>query len=187
MKGESTLIKINPMIFLILLPMLIACNSCSTANNKVENNIEDSEYNEDPSIEYVTLPNGSKVDARIPEDVIDRMFKRIEAIENGDLVSFRATLGEMQDGVDYNYQLHLIFTYFGDLFDIDPDVFYDAVANGGEEFTEIARTLFNSKPPLKSRNTGLFIKRLETTSGGGLKVIVKNNKNEESIYYFIYY
>jgi len=177
-----------PMIFLILLLMLLACNSCRTANNIVENKtIDNPEYNEDPSIEYVTLPNGTKVDARIPEDVIDRMFKRIQAIENGDLVSFRATLGEMQDGVDYYYQLYLIFTYFGDLLDIDSDTFNDAVANGGEELTEIASTLLNSKPPKKSRNTGLSIKRIEITSGGGLKVIVKNKKNEEFIYYFTYY
>jgi len=179
--------KIAPIMLLILLPLFPACNSCGTAHNNVVNNKDNSEYNEDPSIEYVTLPNGTKVDARISDDLVDRMFKRIQAIENGDLVSFRATLGEMQDGVDYYYQLHLIFTYFGDLFDIDPDTFNDAVANGGEELTEIANTLLNSKPPLKNRNTGLSIKRIETTSSGGLKVIVKNKKNEEFIYYFFYW
>jgi len=167
------------MIVLILLPMLIAY-SCSTVNNKVENI-------EDTNIEYVTLPNGTMVEAGITEDTVDMMFKRIEAIENGDLVSFRVTLGEMQDGVDYYYQLYLIFTYFGDLLDIDSDVFNDAVANGGEELTEIANTLLNSKPPLKNRNTGLSIKKIEHPSNGGLKVTVKNNKNEESIYYFLYY
>jgi hypothetical protein len=174
-------------MFLILLPLFPACNSRGTAINKVENNIDNSEYNEDSNIEYVTLHNGAKVDVRIPEDVIDRMFKRIEAIEKGDLVSFRATLGEMQDGVDYYYQLHLIFTFFGDMFNLNYDVFNNAVANGGEEITEIASTLLNSKPPLKSRNTGLSIKRIEKTSEGGLKIIVKNNKNEENIYYFPYY
>jgi hypothetical protein len=174
-------------MLLILLPLFPACNSCGTVHNKVENNIDNPEYNEDPNIEYVTLQNGTKVDARIPEDVVDRMFKRIEAIENGDLVSFRATLGEMQDGVDYYYQLHLIFTFFGDMFNINYDIFNDAVANGGKEITEIASSLLNSKPPLKSRNTGLSIKRIEKTSEGGLKIIVKNNKNEENIYYFPYY
>ena len=174
-------------MLLILFPLLPACNSRGAVHNKIENNIDNPEYNEDPSIEYVTLPNGAKVDARIPEDLIDRMFKRIQAIENGDLVSFRATLGEMQDGVDYYYQLYLIFTYFGDLFDIDPNTFNDAVAYGAEELTEIANTLLNSNPPIKNRKTGLFIKRLEFTSGGGLKMIVKNKKNEENIYYFNYY
>jgi len=172
-------------MLLILFPMLVAYNSCSTVNSRVENNTNNSiEIN---NIEYVTLPNGAMVEPGISEDIVDMMFKRIKAIENGDLVSFRATLGEMQDGVDYYYQLYLIFTYFGDLFDIDSDVFNDAVANGGEELTEIASTLLNSKPPLKNRNTGLLIKKIEHPSDGGLKVTVRNNKNEEDIYYFLYY
>lgn len=134
---------------------------------------------------YVTLPGGAIVDARIPKDDVDRIFKRFEAIENGDIASFRSTLGEMQDGVDYYYQLRLIFTFFGDFFDIDPDDFDEAVAYGGEELTEIAQTLFNGEHPLQSRNTGLSIKRLEYN--GGLKVTATNNKNEEIIYDFLYY
>jgi hypothetical protein len=88
--------------------------------------------------------------------------------------------------VDYHYQLGLIFNYFGDLFDIDSDVFEEAVATG-EVLGEIAETLFNSEPPLRSRNTGLLIKKLDVVAGLGLVVVAINNKNEEIIYNFLYW
>jgi hypothetical protein len=127
------------------------------------------------------------VDRRITEDVVDMIFKRFEAIENGDVAAFRSTLGEMQDGVDYYYQLALLFEFFGDFFDIDPDTFYDAVANGGEELMEIRNLLFYGEHPLRSRNSGLLINKLEITDTGVLKAIVTNNKNEEIVYDFTYW
>ena len=123
----------------------------------------------------------------VEKSVVDMIFKRFEAIENGDVAAFRSTLGEIQDGVDYYYQLRLIFDFFGDFFDIEPDVFYDAVANGGEELPEIGNTLFNGEHPLESRNTGLLIRKVEITDTGALRVIVTNNENEEIIYDFIYW
>jgi len=89
--------------------------------------------------------------------------------------------------VDYYYQLGLIFKFFGDFFDIDADAFDDAVANGSEELPEIAHTLFNGEHPLRSRNTGLLIKKLEVVAGLGLVVVATNNKNEEIIYNFLYW
>jgi hypothetical protein len=171
---------------MFLFPMLIACNSCAVTHKIVENNIDNSVITLN-GIEYITLSNGTLVEARICEDVVDMIFKRIKAIEDGDLAAFRSTLGEIQDGVDYYYQLGLIFDFFGDFFDIDPDTFYDAVATGSEDLPKIADTLFNSEHPLKSRNTGLSIKRLEIISGSGLNVILINNKNEKIIYNFLYY
>ena len=138
------------------------------------------------TIKYVILPNGAMIDRRIPKDDVDRIFKRFEAIENGDIAAFRSTLGEMQDGVDYHYQLELIYNFFGDFFDIDSDAFDDAVANG-EDLTKIANTLFFGEHPLKSRNTGLLIKKMEIKDTGGLRVTVTNNKNEKIIYDFTYW
>jgi hypothetical protein len=160
----------NFIMLLILLPVLTSCNTFNAANNKIENKKNNS----------VIVEDG------IPEDVVDMIFKRIDAIEKGDIAAFRSTLGEIQDGVDYHYQLFLLYNFFGDFFDIDPDTFDEAIATG-EVLGEIANTLFNSEHPLKSRNTGLIIKRLETKSGEGLRVILKNNKNEEIIYNFLYY
>ena len=163
-------------IFIVLL--ICAAYFCCAQKNKTYSTA---------NYKYATLPNGTIVDARIPEDLANRMIKRIEAIENGDLTAFRSTLGEMQDGVDFYYQLGLIYSFFGDFFDIDSDAFEEAVANGGEELPEIAETLFNSEHPLKSRNTGLFIRKMEITDTGGLMLIVMNNKNEKLIYHFTYY
>jgi nitrogen regulatory protein PII len=146
-------------------------------------------YDDDIEEKYVTLPNGTIVtivNERITEDVVDMIFKRFEAIENGDVAAFRSTLPEIQDGVDYHYQLGLIFNFFGDLFDIDFDVFEEAVATG-EVLREIAETLFNCEPPLRSRNTGLLIKKLDVVAGLGLVVVTANNKNEEIIYNFLYW
>jgi len=136
---------------------------------------------------YVILPNGTMVDRRIDGDNVDRIFKRFEAIENGDIAAFRSTLGEMQDGVDYYYQLGLIYKFFGDFFDMDPDTFEDGVTYGSEELPKIANTLFTGEHPLKSRNTGLVIKKMEIVDTGGLRVTVTNNKNEEIIYDFAYW
>jgi hypothetical protein len=120
-----------------------ATNVCIAADIDMETN-------------YVTLPNGVIVDAGIPEDVIYMVLKRFEAIENGDIAAFRSTLGEMEDGVDYYYQLGLIYTYFGDFFDISSDDFRDAVASS-EGLAEIADMLFNGEYPLRGRNTGLHV------------------------------
>jgi len=161
----------NFIVLLILLSVLTSCSTFNTANNKIENKTD----------------NSVVVEEGISEDVVDMIFKRIDAIEKGDIAAFRATLGEMQDGVDYYYQLGLICKYFGDFFDIDLDTFYEAVATGSEELPKIANILFTGEHPLKSRNTGLIIKRLETKSGEGLRVILINKKNEEIIYNFLYY
>jgi len=173
-------------ILLILFPMLIACNSCAVTQNKTENKTDNSVITINDT-EYTVLPNGTMVEAGVPEELVDMIFKRIEAIENGDLAAFRSTLGEMQDGVDYYYQLLIIYKYFGDFFDIDPDTFDDAVATGSEDLPKIANTLFTGEHPLKSRNTGLQIKKLEIQSGSGLVVTLTDNKNEEIIYNFLYY
>jgi len=135
---------------------------------------------------YVTLPNGTMVEKWITEDAVDMIFKRFEAIENGDIAAFRSTLGEIQDGVDFHYQLGIIYKFFGDFFGIDSDDFDDAVATG-EGLTEIANTLFYGEHPLRSRNTGLLIKKLEVVNGLGLVVVATNNKNEEIIYNFLYW
>jgi len=136
---------------------------------------------------YVTWPNGITADARIPQDIVDMMFARFEAIENGDIAAFRSTLGEMQDGVDYYDHLGMLFKYFGGFFDIDADAFDAAVASGGEELREIENKLFYGEHPLRKKNTGLLIKRLEFKDTGGLRVIVINKENKEFDYHFSYW
>jgi hypothetical protein len=160
--------------FLVFFALLISAASiCNAADIEMETN-------------YVTLPNGVIADARITDDIVDMILKRFEAIENGDIAAFRSTLGEMEDGVDYYYQLGLIYTYFSDFFDITDDAFHDAVASS-EGSAEIANALFFGEYPLRKRNTGLSVKKIEYGESAGLMVTAVNNQEEELVYYFTYY
>jgi len=159
----------------ICILLLCAANICCVSNNKTNEG------------QYVTWPNGIRADAGIPKDVVYRMSARFKAIENGDIRAFRSTLGEMEDGVDYYYQLGLLYKYFGDLFDIDPEAFDNAVAAGNEDLQEIANKLFYGEPPPKKRNTGLKIKTIGYLPAGGLVVTAINNKHEELEFVFTYY
>jgi hypothetical protein len=176
----------NRIFITILEALVISCAVVMPLSAQIEGG-GDSKINYNHIGEkYIALPNGTIVDEQITEDDVDRMFRRFEAIENGDIAAFRSTLGEIQDGVDYHYQLLLLFEIFGDFFYIDSDTFEDAIASG-EQLTEIANIFFNSEHPLRNRNTGLLIKKMEVVSGLGLVVVATNNKNEEIIYNFQYW
>jgi hypothetical protein len=95
-----------------------------------------------------------------------------------------ASMPELEDGSSIYYQMNLIFQFFGDFFDIDPDVYSRAIRYCTEDLREIERSLVNDEPPLISRNTGLFIKRIELLQPSGFRVVATNNNNEENIYYF---
>ena len=142
-------------------------------------------------IEYKTLPNGTMADTRIPEDAAAVIVKYFEAIENGDLTAFRSTLKYLEDGVDLYYQMGLIYKYFGDFFDVDAAAFNHAIETA-EGLDPIINTVFSSEFPLRSRNTGLFIKEMEIVTDHAfiqdgynelVKAVVTNNKNEEAIYH----
>ena len=171
-------------IFFTMLEALVI--SCAVVMPLSAQGGDDKKNFDDVEEKYVTLPNGTIVEKGITEDAVDMIFKRFEAIENGDVAAFRSTLGKIEDGVDYHYQLGLIFEFFGDLFDIDSDDFNEAVATG-ELLSKMANILFYGERPLRSRNTGLLIKKLEVVAGLGLVVVVTNNKNEEIIYNFTYW
>jgi len=138
------------------------------------------------NIEFKILPNGTMVDTRIPEENIEMILRRFEAIENGDLAGFRSSLPEAQDGVDFYYQLGLIFKYFEDFFGITADEFNEAVIDGTERLDVIARMLFHGQFPLKRRNTGLFIEKIELSDYAGIVVITKSG-NEETVHEFVYW
>ncbi|WP_461247230.1 hypothetical protein [Treponema sp. R6D11] len=176
---------ISQVCSLIIVLLICAVNICC-AHKETTNSSANEKYVVLKN-KYAALPYSVMVDKKITKDAADMIFKRFEAIEKGDIAAFRATLGQMEDGVDYYYQLGLICEFFGDFFDIDYDTFHDAVADGSEKLTEIAHTLFYGEHPLKSRNTGLVIKIMEVTDSGGLKVTTTNNKKEEIIYNFSYW
>ncbi|MCL2763893.1 MAG: hypothetical protein FWD40_01265 [Treponema sp.] len=173
------------LLFLILLPVLVSCEAAHKKANDFVNLFRS--VSENDNVEYVTLPNGTMLDKRINEDTAVMIFKRFEAIENGDIKAFRATLAEAQDGVDYYYQLNLLFIFFGDFLGIDYDAFVHAVENSGEELEKISDALFRGEYPLRNRNTKLHIKKIDVSEVGGLIVTVINSENEEIIYNFTHY
>jgi hypothetical protein len=141
---------------------------------------------------FITLPNSTIVDSRISESTVNMILKRFEAIENGDIAAFRTTLPEIEDGASMYHNLSLIFNYFEDFFDVDAEGFNYAVSEA-EGLEPIMHTAFSRNFPLKNRNTGLFVKKMEIETapdinafgyGKLVKVTVTNNKNEEDVFYF---
>ena len=128
-----------------------------------------------------------KTDAGIPPYIVTYIFRRIEAIENGDIAAFRSTLSEWEDGADYNYQLNILNRFFGDLFGINPAAFNEAISDGTEELSVYADKLFRGSHPPQKRNTGLRIIRITDDSDSFIyKITITNNKNEESVINFSY-
>jgi hypothetical protein len=141
--------------------------------------------------DFIILANGAMADIRISQSVVDLIFKHFEAIENGDLAAFRSTLKSPDDAADMYYQINLIYKYFWDFFDLDAAGFNYAIANA-EGLEPIINTAFSGVFPLRSRNNGLFIKKMEIVTDHNfrsegynelIKVAVTNNKNNENIYY----
>ncbi|MDR2964649.1 MAG: hypothetical protein LBU88_02620 [Treponema sp.] len=144
--------------------------------------------------EYYTLANGTMADTRIPKYAANLIIKRFEAIENGDIAAFRSTLPEPGDAPDIYRNLLHIYLNFADFFDVDYDAFTYAVAEA-DGLDEIMHTAFSRNFPLKSRNTGQVIKKIEfafidnfrSTNNQLVRVITTNNKKEEVIYYLTFY
>ncbi|MCL2805489.1 MAG: hypothetical protein FWD26_06090 [Treponema sp.] len=156
----------NTILFLLLLPIFLGCASLDSSD-------------------YITLPDGTMADKRIPQEIIDLVINRFEAIESGNIEAFRETLPEMQDGVDYYSQLALLHRYFGEAFGIDTDTFINAVETS-DGLREIAQTLFTGKLPARNRSP-LILKRIDVLPDNEIKLIVVNEKNEKVDYDFTYY
>jgi len=121
--------------------------------------------------------------ANIPSNIAEIIHKRVEAVENGDIAAFRATLSHPEDGGDYNYQLSILNTFFGGLFGITPAAFEEAFSNGTEDLSTYADKLFRADHPPVSKNTGLRIIKIEKDDYS-YNVTVTNNLNEKNIYRF---
>ena len=169
----------NNFLSIFLLFNIAIYTTCVSSNNNNYSKIND--------IEYIVLSNGTLVDKRISQKMIDRMFLRFEAIENGDLNTFRATLGDMQDGVDLYYQIGIIYKYFDDFFNFEKEDIENAGAYNGELHHEFINALFYDDYPIKNRNTDLYIVKIEIITTGGIMVLSNNNRNEEMVHYFYYY
>jgi hypothetical protein len=136
-------------------------------------------------IEFVVLPNGTRVDTRVDSEVVDLVFRHFEAIENGDVVAFRETL-QGQDGASINMHLALIARYFWDIVvaDYQYEMFYDGDIWAG--MTELGRRrIFYEEFPPVSRNTGMFVKEIRQPDNGwvaGVMVTLLNYRQNETAY-----
>jgi len=185
--------------------ILYALSACSTANDnlsfqQVENGIyvyeslhdttetdtdleieSEKDDNGIDEVEFIILPNGTKVDTRIDGDIVDLVFRHFEAIENGDIVAFRETL-QGQDGASINWHIGLIYDYFWDIVfeGYEDEMFHEGDIWAG--LTEFGwHRVFVEKFPPISRNTGMFIREMRI-SDDSLKVAIIDDKQEESFY-----
>jgi len=123
----------------------------------------------------------------VPPDIVEIINRRIAAAENGDIAAFRATLPHWEDYSDYTSQLIMLFDFFGDLFLIDEDVLYHAMAEGTDDLTVIADKLLRGNHPPSSRNTGLRVTNIEDAPDSwAYMVTITNNRNESYVYNFKY-
>ena len=123
--------------------------------------------------------------ANIPSDIAEIIHKRVEAIENGDIAAFRATLAPYEDNSDYNFQFRILATFFGDLFGINADAAIEALANG-DDVSEYVRFLFHGVHRPVSRNTGLRITNIERNEAYGYNATVVDNRMQENIISFMF-
>jgi len=141
-------------------------------------------WNGELPIKFNTLPNGTKVDARVDDEVVDLIFRHFEAIENGDVVAFRETL-QGQDGISANNHISQILSHFWDIVigDYEDEMFW------GDLYIDLTRfgsdRVFHEEFPAVSRNMGLRIVEIRNSYGHwghGVVVTVVDNNQEEAVY-----
>jgi len=150
----------------------------------LDSDVNESEIHCEPEyevIEFVTLPNGTRVDTRVEDEVVDLIFRHFEAIENGDVVAFRETL-QGQDGASMNWHIGLILANF---WDIVVASYEDEVFWGDSEIDLTCfgwrRVFFEEFPPI-GRNTGMFIREIRYPDygfWGSVMVALTNCEQEE--------
>jgi len=132
-------------------------------------------------IKFTILPNGTKVDTRISSNIADKIIRRFNAIENGDLMAFRATIenDDIQDGVDIHRYIRFVAFFWGDIIGVDPDT-YDEVYN------EATNKVFHDVFAPQKRNMWASIEKIkiiEIDYNFGIKVEVLSYEGEIMTYY----
>jgi len=137
--------------------------------------------------EFITIPEDTIEDAGIPEELISLISRHFEAIENGDLATFRATL-VAQDMIDVYHHMNIIHRYFGDIIGVDPSALGDAIAEG-KDMSEISYTLFEKEFPTRNRGTDILVKEIVANPDSDifLRVTTINNESEIMVYWIMLY
>ncbi|MCL2377394.1 MAG: hypothetical protein FWC76_08395 [Defluviitaleaceae bacterium] len=135
--------------------------------------------------EFITLPNGTRVDVRVDDETVDLIFRHFEAVENGDVVAFRETL-QGQDGISGNNHVSQILAHFWDIVvgDYADEMFFE----GGSyiDLTQFgSNRIFHENFPAVSRNTDLHVAEIRKSYGHwglGVEVTTINNEQEKAVY-----
>jgi len=115
-----------------------------------------------PGSEFVTMQNGTTVDARISSDVITFIYSYFDAIQNGDVMAFRdLLLVNASDNQDVYVVLSLIVEQFSEIVHVDSEIFIEAVRQDDEAFFSISHSLLNDYFPITRRNINMFIEKIE--------------------------
>jgi len=138
-------------------------------------------------IEFITLPNGTRVDTRVDSIMAEAVIRHFDAIENGDLATFRAALSA-GDAPDWYRNMAIIQRYFGDIVGVDAETVYNAIATGSSELLdEVEYALFESEHTIGSRNLGVFVAEirlyLHEPEWWVLEATVADTESNEKIYH----
>jgi hypothetical protein len=138
----------------------------------------------DNTIEFIELPNGTLVDARIREEVVEVIFRHFQAIEDGDWTAFRDTL-VAQDMVDIYHQIGLMIKYFGDIVNVDELAFHHAMGAPDDSLQLIIDKLSIGEYNPIPRNTGMHIQVIRWSGSDFVTTVELTNKKNEYIVYWI--
>ena len=140
-----------------------------------ESDADEPEYE---TIEFVTLPNGTKVDTRVDDEIVDLVLRHFAAIEAGDAPAFIDTLGGGQDGVSLNHWRSLVFRFFPQWF-VENDRNVEDFFNPDLEYAQL---------PTSLQGTGLRVSKVQQLFDGGdwlplaIQVTVANDNDFEEIF-----
>ncbi|MCL1992817.1 MAG: hypothetical protein FWG66_07705 [Spirochaetes bacterium] len=127
---------------------------------------------------FTSLPNGAMRDTRVPDEIVDLVFRHFQAIEDGDVVAFRTTLGA-QDGASLNMNIGLISRYFWDIVAGD---YEEEMFNEWHDLTELGRhnVFYRDFPPV-ARNTGLTVQEIRFVYDAWLGILQVTTTNNEHL------
>jgi len=138
----------------------------------------------DTPINFIELPDGALVDARIEKEAVEIIFRHFQAIEDGDLSAFRDTL-VAQDMVDVYHQIGLMIRYFGDIVNVDEAAFNYAMDSVDGSLRLIIDRFFTGEYNPVPRNTGMRIKVIRSEPHFVTIVELTNNRNEHITYWIM--
>ena len=107
------------------------------------------------------------VDTRIPQNIIDTIIKRFEAIENGDLVAFNDTFKghDIQDGAGIYQQMSFIIKYFGTVIGVDQNSDW---INDNELYKETVYKIYGTEHIPQKRNMWASIEIIDISDMFGI-------------------